>query len=49
MTDRIRVFLLDDHEVVREGVRALLESTGEIEVVGEAANCADAVGRIGAT
>ena len=28
-TDRlIKVFLLDDHEVVRQGLRALLESTG---------------------
>ena len=32
----IKVFLLDDHEVVRQGLRALLESTGSIEVVGEA-------------
>jgi len=46
MADRITVFLMDDHEVVRQGVRALLESTGEIEVVGEAANAADALARI---
>lgn len=45
----IRVFLMDDHEVVREGVRHLLESSGEIQVVGEAANCADALTRIPAT
>jgi two-component system response regulator DevR len=32
----LRVFLVDDHEVVRRGVRALLESEGDIEVVGEA-------------
>ena len=32
----IRVFLLDDHEIVRRGVRELLETDGEIEVVGEA-------------
>ncbi len=42
----IRVFLLDDHQVVREGVRHLLELSGEIQVVGEAANCADALTRI---
>ncbi len=42
----ITVFLMDDHEVVRQGVRALLESTGEIEVVGEAANATDALARI---
>ena len=31
----IRVFLLDDHEVVRRGLRDLLESDGDIEIVGE--------------
>lgn len=46
MTSPITVFLMDDHEVVREGVRALLESTGEIEVVGEAGNAAEALARI---
>lgn len=45
----IRVFLMDDHEVVREGVRQLLEVSGEIEVVGEASSCADALSRIPAT
>jgi DNA-binding NarL/FixJ family response regulator len=45
----VRVFLLDDHEVVREGVRALLEATGTIEVVGEASTCAEALVRIPAT
>lgn len=42
----IRVFLLDDHEVVRQGLRALLESTGSIEVVGEAGTAAEAAARI---
>ena len=42
----IRVFLLDDHELVREGIRTLLESDQEIEVVGEAATGADALTRI---
>lgn len=46
MSEPITVFLMDDHEVVRQGVRALLESTGEIEVVGEAANATDALARI---
>ena len=46
MAEPITVFLMDDHEVVRHGVRALLESTGEIEVVGEAANATDALARI---
>ena len=34
----IRVFLLDDHELVREGLRAVLEREGDIEVVGESAS-----------
>ena len=42
----IRVFLLDDHEIVRQGLRALLESQGDFEVVGEAATAADALTRI---
>jgi DNA-binding NarL/FixJ family response regulator len=33
---KIRVFLLDDHEVVRQGVRSLLEAEGDMVVVGEA-------------
>ena len=32
----IKVFLLDDHEVVRLGLRQLLESEPDIEVIGEA-------------
>ena len=43
---RIEVFLLDDHEVVRRGVRDLLESEDDITVVGEAATCARALVRI---
>ena len=42
----IRVFLLDDHELVREGIRSLLEGDEEIEVVGEAATATEAMGRI---
>ena len=42
----IRVFLLDDHEVVRRGVRELLESAGDIEVVGEAGTAAEALRRV---
>ena len=36
--NKIRVLLIDDHKVVRAGLRALLESTGRIEVVGEASS-----------
>jgi two-component system, NarL family, response regulator DevR len=42
----IRVFLLDDHELVREGIRSLLEVDEEIEVVGEAATATEAMNRI---
>jgi two-component system, NarL family, response regulator DevR len=42
----IRVFLLDDHDLVREGIRSLLESDDEIEVVGEAGTAADALTRV---
>jgi two-component system, NarL family, response regulator DevR len=42
----IRVFLLDDHEVVRRGLRELLEDEANIEVVGEAESAASALRRI---
>jgi two-component system response regulator DevR len=42
----IRVFLLDDHELVRRGLRELLELEADIEVVGESASAAEAVRRI---
>ena len=42
----IRVFLLDDHEVVRRGLRGLLESEGDIEVVGESGLAHEAAARI---
>jgi len=43
---RITVFLLDDHEVVRRGLRDLLEAEGDIEVIGEASTESEAVGRV---
>ncbi|WP_160011784.1 response regulator [Nocardioides sp. AX2bis] len=43
---KIRVYLLDDHEVVRQGLRALLEGAGDIEVVGESGSAVDATNRI---
>jgi two-component system, NarL family, response regulator DevR len=42
----IRVFLLDDHEIVRRGLRELLEATGDIEVVGEAGSAEEALRRV---
>ena len=45
-TTPIRVFLLDDHEVVRQGLRALLESGGDIVVIGESGLAQEAAARI---
>lgn len=42
----IRVFLMDDHEVVRRGVAALLSAEDDIEIVGEADSAAQALARI---
>ena len=40
---RLRVMVVDDHEVVRGGLRALLEASGEISVVGEAGTVREAI------
>ncbi len=42
----IRVFLLDDHEIVRRGVRDMLEAEGGITVIGEAGTASAALARI---
>ncbi|MFC7614655.1 response regulator [Actinokineospora soli] len=42
----ISVFVLDDHEVVRRGLRQLLEAEADIDVVGEAATAAQALARV---
>ena len=44
--NKIRVFLADDHIVFREGTRALLEKTPDIEVVGEAGDGTETVTRV---
>ncbi|MEU4132215.1 response regulator transcription factor [Streptomyces wuyuanensis] len=41
----VRVFLLDDHEVVRRGLRDLLDAESDIEVVGEAGTAQQALAR----
>ncbi|MFQ6102095.1 MAG: response regulator [Anaerolineae bacterium] len=43
---KIRVFLADDHAVVRDGLRFLLEAQDDIEVIGAAANGRDAVRQV---
>ena len=45
----IRVFLLDDHEVVRRGVRDLLDAEPDISVVGEAGTAAETLVRVEGT
>src|SRR5690554_2777452 len=41
MPDRIRMVLADDHYLVREGTRSLLEDTGQVDVVATAGNAAE--------
>ncbi len=45
----IRVFLLDDHEIVRRGLADLIGLQSDLEVVGEAGTAADAITRITAS
>lgn len=47
--DRIKVMIADDHELIREGLKQLLELEGDIEVVSEAGNgveCLEKLGRV---
>ena len=44
--DKIKVYLLDDHDVVRQGLRFLLEQHDDLEVVGESASAVEATSRI---
>jgi two-component system, NarL family, response regulator DevR len=48
MTGRLKVMLVDDHEIVRQGLRALLEAEGDIEIVAEAASGGAAISLAGA-
>ncbi len=49
MSKSIRVLLADDHAVVRKGIRQFLEEAGDIEVVAEAENGAEALRLVGET
>ena len=46
MNEMIRVFLTDDHSIVRKGIKATLELVPDIELVGEAANGREAVEKV---
>jgi two-component system, NarL family, response regulator DevR len=46
VTEPIRVFLLDDHEIVRRGLRELLEAESDIEICAEAGTAEEALARI---
>lgn len=43
----MRVLLVDDHEIVRQGLKALIDAQEDMEVVGEAGTVADAIRRVG--
>ena len=43
---RIRVMVVDDHEVVRTGLKAILEPEDDLDVVGQASSAAEAVQRV---
>jgi two-component system, NarL family, response regulator DevR len=49
VTTPLRIFLVDDHEVVRRGVRDMLEVEDDFEVVGEAGSVEEALQRVAAT
>jgi two-component system, NarL family, response regulator DevR len=49
MVDRIRLVIVDDHTIVREGLRSILELESDIAVVGHAATPAQALATIAAT
>ncbi|HKS91548.1 MAG TPA: response regulator transcription factor [Tepidiformaceae bacterium] len=44
---RIRVFICDDHVIVREGLKRLIETADDMEVAGEAAGAAETLARLG--
>lgn len=47
MTGNIRIFVADDHPIVRRGIRDLLETETDLTMVGEATNGRDAVAAVG--
>lgn len=47
MPDRIKVFIVDDHLLVREGITSILDMEKEIEVIGQASNADETLSQIG--
>ena len=46
MTDAIRVLIVDDHAVVRQGLRAFLQTQDDVEIAGEAADGDEAIRQV---
>lgn len=44
--DKIKIILVDDHYIVRNGIRALFDDVEEIEVIGEASNGVEAIAKV---
>ncbi len=44
--EKVRVLVVDDHEIVRQGIKMVLETDPEIEVVGEAGSGEEAIERV---
>ena len=46
MIDKIKIILVDDHAIMREGIRSLLNSYDDVEIIGEAADGKDAYEKV---
>src|SRR3990170_57445 len=44
--DKIRILIVDDHAIMRDGIRALLSIHNDIEIVGEASNGVEAIEKV---
>ena len=47
MTDQLKIELVDDHEIVRQGLRAMIDAEDDLTVVGEAGTVEEAIRRVG--